>query len=482
MANCIPHLVRKRVTCKVLKHLTTKQIGAPLNSNRKYGSSLLAKNNESKEVFTLLTPYLDIEQRLADIEKLQRDLTARGLNWNTEDIKSMWEFYKSMKADHSRLQLRSKEISEELAPLFKSKELTAEQEINFKKLKMQIKFVKEDLKLLNNSLQELNASIVEKMYQIPNEVDGRTPIQMPVILKRVNSLNERSDSEKMDHVEIGRRLGLLEYRNPMQYYLCNDAAVFELGVLNYAGKILSEDNMIRVAGADFSRSLLINGSGLNHGDPADAFIINNHNDVEKNSANRMHLVGGASLISFLAMHAKQLIEVNHFPVAYFSTGRQYTPFRPGSTPIGLFTVCQTSAVVAFMLVKDGKSQEYHTQFERLLNNVCKLYDNVCDHYQVVVRPAAELRPWEAMRVSFELWSSFSKQYIEVGHISICGEYFSKKLLILYQTPNGRAFPSVISGTLLSVPRLLGCLLEQNPDKFVIPPKILQYMLIDHAPL
>ncbi|CAL7945376.1 unnamed protein product [Xylocopa violacea] len=482
MAICIPHLIQKCATCKVLKHLTMKQMGALLNSNRKYGSSLFVTKNEGKEVFTFLTPYLDIEQRLADIKKLQGDLTARGLNWNAEDIKNMWEFYKTVKTDEANLQLKSKEITDELMPLFKNKNFTTEEEVNFKKLKLQMKCVKDDLKLVKESLLELNASILEKMLQIPNEIDGRTPIGMPIVLKSVNSLNEHSDSEKMGHVEIGRRLGLLEYRNPMQYYLCNDAAFFELGVLNYAGKLFSKDNMIRVAGADFSRSLVIDGSGLNHEDPADAFIIDNHTDVEKNSVNRMHLVGGASLISFLAMHAKQVIDAKHFPVAYFSTGRQYTPFRPGSTSIGLFTVCQTSAAIAFILVKDAKSREYQTQFERLLNIVCKLYDDVCDHYQVVLRPAVELRPWEAMRVSFELWSSFSKQYIEVGHISVCGEYFSKRLLIAYQTPEGKAFPSIISGTVLSVPRLLGCLLEQNPDKFVIPPKILQHMPTDYVSL
>ncbi|KOC66282.1 Serine--tRNA ligase [Habropoda laboriosa] len=182
------------------------------------------------------------------------------------------------------------------------------------------------------------------------------------------------------------------------------------------------------------------------------------------------------------MHAKQLIDPKHFPVAYFSTGRQYTPFRPGCTPIGLFTVCQASAALAFILVKDSSSQEYHSQFEKLLNTVCTLYDNLCDHYQIVMRSASELRPWESMRVSFELWSAFSKQYVEIGHISVSGEYFSKRLLIAYQATNERAFPSVISGTVLSVPRLLGCLLEQNPDKFVIPPKVIEHMPTNYSSL
>lgn len=465
----------------------SKQIGLKgtsvlLNSNRKYSSALFVSANRRKEFFSFLTPYLDFDNKLTDIEKLQRDLTIRGLNVTAKEVKSMWEFYKSVLADKSRLESKNEEIANELVPLFKKEELTTEEQSKLAKLRLCSKAVKHDLKIVKETIYDLNESILGKLLQLPNDVDGRTPIQAPVILKRVNSLNERSDSEKMNHVEIGRRLGLLEYKNPMQYYLCNDAALFELGVLSYAGKILGSDNMLRVAGADFSRSLVVEGSGLNHDDPADAFIIDNHTDVDKDSPNRMHLVGGASLISFLAMHAKQLINPKYLPVAYFSTGRQYTPFRPGSTPIGLFTVCQASAALAFVLVKDANSKEYQAQFEKLLNTVCKLYDDICDHYQIVMRPASELRRWESMRVSFELWSSFSKQYIEVGHISVCGEYFSKRLLIAYKSESGRAFPSVISGTVLSVPRLLGCLLEQNPEKFNIPPKILEYTPMDYASL
>ncbi|OAD55989.1 Serine--tRNA ligase, mitochondrial, partial [Eufriesea mexicana] len=441
--------------------------------SRHCSSEVVLSNVKSKKYDSIIRRYVDFDERLADIEKLQRDLTARGLNLNANEIKNLWEFYKSVKSNKMQLQSQNDEMSKKLSPLFKKKELTVEEEAEFTKLKLQIKVIKQDLKTIKGALADLNESILRKLFQLPNEVDERTPVQSPIIIKRVNSLNERSDLEKKNHIEIGRRLGLLEYRNPMQYYLCNDAALFELGVLNYAGQIFSADNMIRVAGADFSRSLLIDGSGLNHEDPADAFIIDNYTDADKNS--RMHLVGGASLISFLAMHARQCINPCHLPIAYFSTGRQYTPFRPGFTPIGLFTVCQASAALAFILVKDAKSEEYHMQFEKLLNTVCKLYDNVCDHYQIVMRPASELRPWEAMRVSFELWSPFSKQYIEVGHISTYGEYFSKRLMIVYRSPNKSAFPSVISGTVLSVPRLLGCLLEQNPDKFIIPQKVIEYM-------
>nr|XP_034195961.1 serine--tRNA synthetase-like protein Slimp [Osmia lignaria] len=476
MAKYLSYFVNIYTIHNVAKHCALKHVRKISNCNRYYSSALLVPGDKRSETFVFLTPCLDFDNIVENTEKLQQELSGRGLNINADDVKKMWMFYKSVNADKIKLQARYEELIHKQKKFFGKTNLTAEEQIESIKLKEQTKVVKNDLKSVKSIISDLQETVLLKMLHLPNEVDRRTPLEAPVVLKHVNTLNEYSDSKlRKNHVEIGKELGLLEYKNPMQYYLCNEAALFELGVLSYAGKVFSANDMIRVAGADFSRSVVVEGSGLNHEDPSDAFIIDDHCDVNKGSSNRMHLVGGASLISFLAMHTKQLINPNHLPVSYFSTGRQYTPFRPGSASIGLFTVCQTSAAVAFVVVKDKNSEEYQTQFEKLFNTVSTLYGNICDHYQIVMRPASELRPWESMRVSFELWSSFSKQYIEVGHISACGDYFSKRLLIAYQTPTGRDFPSVISGTVLSVPRLLGCLLEQNPEKFIIPSKIREHM-------
>ena len=220
-------------------------------------------------------------------------------------------------------------------------------------------------------------------------------------------------------------------------------------------------------GSDFSRSVIVEGTGLDHEDFRESFILT---DVEpdKNPSSRIHLVGGASLISFLAMHTKQLINPKNFPLRYFTTGRQYTPFPDDLVPVGLFTVCQSSAAHGFAMVTESGSEEYKLEFEKLLQKVIQIYDNIGIHYRIVMRPAFELRPWESLRVSIELWSSFSQQYVEVGFVSACGDFLSKRLLIAYQTKDGRNFPAVISGTVLSVPRLLACLLEQNPKRLEIP--------------
>lgn len=431
------------------------------------------------EVFSFISPYLDFDDKFSNLDQFQKNLNSRGLKINARDVKEIWDLYKSVNEDKNSVQVRLDEVGQELKH-YTRENLTAEEQEKATALRHQFITLKKDFKAIRDVAWDMSESIVEKMLKLPNNLDERTPVHAPVVMKTVGRLSESLEVGGKNHIEIGRNLGLLEYKNPMQYYLCNDAALFELGALSYAGKIFSEENMIRVMGSDFSRSLVVEGTGLNHEDPMHAFVIDNHGEVEKKASNYMHLVGGASLMSFLAMHSKQMINPNYFPLRYFATGRQYTPFPASSVPTGLFTVCQASVAHIFTMVKSGNSLEYQEQFEKLLNIVSKLYDNVCDHYQVVIRSASELKPWESMRVSFELWSPYSKQYIEVGHISMCGSFFSKRLLIGYQIQGGRDYPLVISGTVMSVPRLLGCLLEQDSEKFVIPKKIAECTPIDHS--
>lgn len=441
------------------------------NFERDYSSALYISGNNAYKAFAYLSPYLDFDERFANVDKLQKNLASRGIDMDVVQLKEAWNFYIKMVTDKYALEDNHTNLAYRIKTLLESAERTAEQEQEVLKLRTQLRIIRQDIKTMKEAIWDLDEDIIERVLKLPNELDPRTPVGEPVILKSVGSVTEISEKNRKSHIDIGTSLDLLEYKSPLCYYLSNDAVLFELAVLAHAGRVLGDNNMVRMSGTDFSRSLLVEASGLDHEDPTAAFIIENHNEVERGSPNRMHLVGGASLISFLAFHTKQLINPKDFPLKYFATGRQYVPLPRDSHACGLFTACQASAAHAFVIVKDAKSEDYSMLFEQLVETVCRLYDDLCDHYRVVRRSASELQSCEEMRVSFEMWSPFINRYIEIGHVSTCGDYFSKRLLIAYQTPSGRDFPAVISGTVLSVPRLLACLLEQNPDKFVIPSKI-----------
>lgn len=450
------------------------------NFERNYSSALYISGNKAYKAFAFLSPYLDCDERFADMEKLRKELVLRGMNdVDVVQLKNAWDFYLKMIADRSALENNNSELAGRVRGLLESSECTAEQEQEVLKLRTQLNIIRQDLKTIKEAIWELDEDVMVRILKLPNELDPKTPVDESVVLKSVGSAPELlQEDRRRHHVDVGTSLDLLEYTNPMHYYLCNDAALFELAVLGHAGRIFGESDMVRIVGTDFSRSLVVEASGLNHEDPTAAFVLENHNEVERGSPNRMHLIGGASLVSFLILHTKQLINPNQFPLKYFTTGRQYTPVPRDAQACGLFTVCQASVAHAFVMVKDARSEEYETRFNELLENVCRLYDDLGVHYRVVMRSAYELQPCEGLRVSFEMWSPFANQYIEVGHLSAYGTYFSKRLLITYQTPRGREFPMIISGTVLSVPRLLACMLEQNPDEFVIPPKIAELVPSD----
>lgn len=461
-------------TCRTLMHDVRRKIFLPMSFEREYSSALYVSGNKAYKAFAFLSPYLDFDERIANVDKLQKNLALRHMDVDVIQLKETWDFYMKMVADKCALEDHNTELAGRIRTLIESAERTTKHEQEELKLRTQLKIIRQDLKTMKEAIWDLEENVIERVLKLPNELDSRTPVE-PMILKSVGSVPEISEKNRRSHIDIGTNLDLLEYKNPIYYYLCNDAALFELAVLAYAGRVLGENNMVKIIGTDFSRSLLVEGSGLNHEDPMAAFVIENHNEVERGSPNRMHLVGNASLISFLALHTKQLINPKNFPLKYFATGRQYTPLPRDSHTCGLFATCQASVAHAFVVLKGTNSEDYKTLFEELLETVCKLYDNLCDHYRVVMRSASELQSCEGMRVSFEMWSPFMNQYIEIGHVSTYGDYFSKRLLIAYQTSTGRDFPAVISGTVLSVPRLLACLLEQNPERFVIPSKIAEFI-------
>lgn len=468
-----------RHVCKNYKSNVHCRILHPTNFTRDYSSALYLSGKNAYKSFAYLSPYLDVDEKFANVDQLQKEMMLRGVDIDVTRLKNSWDFYRKMLADKSALEANNSELAGQMKVLLENTEHTAEQEREITKLRVQLDVIRQDTKVIKEAIWDLDEDVIVKILKLPNALDPRTPTDKPVVLRNVGSAPELSEKSRKSHIDVGTSLGLLEYKNPMNCYLMDDAALFELAVLAHAGRVLGEDeDTIRTIGTDFSRSFVVEGSGLNHDDPTAAFILENCSEVERGSPNRMHLVGGASLVSFLALHTKQLINPNNFPVKYFATGRQYTPLPRDSQACGLFTVCQASVAHTFAMVKDAKSEEYKILFDNLVATVCRLYDDLHCHYRVAMRPAPELQPWESLRVSFEMWSPFANQYIEIGHLSACGDYFSKRLLIAVQTPAGRDFPAAISGTVLSVPRLLACLLEQNPERFVIPPKIAELVPSD----
>ncbi|KAJ8687446.1 hypothetical protein QAD02_023240 [Eretmocerus hayati] len=446
-----------------------KTIPKPKVCQRTFTSALFVTGDQAHKTFAYLTPEIDFNDRINNLQKLQYDIDSRGLEINAEELSKKWHHYQYIISNKNSLQQKLTSLTNKVVELKKIDSPSSEEEQQIEALITQCKLVKQDLKTVKEAAWEIEKTVIPEILKVPNEVDEDTPSQSSTVIKSVGKIPEDHKCEWKSHLDIGKRLDLLDYRNPVHFFLCNEAAVFELGVLAMASKIMSEYSFYRVSGPDFCRSVVVEGSGMDHESSSETFILKNTDNVEQSYLiNRLHLVGGASLPALLAQQTKTVSRRKFFPVKMFTSGRQYTPFPKTSATYGLFTVCQASALQALAYIVDNNGESCSKEFENLVNITSRIYDNIGCHYRIVLKCAKELEISERKRVSFEMWSAYSKQYVEVGHVSACGDYFSKRLLIGCQSTEKMEFPSTITGTLLSVPRVLGCMLEENPEEFLLP--------------
>jgi seryl-tRNA synthetase len=428
---------------------------------RRYGSALYITGDEAKGIFSVLTPHIDIEDRFKEMSALKQSVELRGMQIDVDKLKHLWEVLKTVEADRHTIETRRVDIANRIKELRRGSVIATEE---VDKLKFQGKLLREDLKTTVKAAWELQKKVMTKVLSLPNNLHSDTPNEGTKIVCqfRHESIMRQTES----HVGIGRRLDVLDYVNPMCYYLKGDAALFELCVLDYFTEKLGKHGFTKFCNSDFGRSVVVEGCGLNHEDPSVTYILQDTGDIlHTKDVNRLHLVGGASLPSFCNFHAKQLIPATALPLRSVAMGRQYTPNSQNlekTNSSGLFAACQAASVQLFISTTNTVSNMMD-EFDRTMAALTDVYKELGYPFRVVYMPAQSLKLYESLRASFQMYSSYLQSYIEIGHVSVCGDYISKRLLIRYEVENKQEFTQIVSGTAVSVPRLLGCVLELHHE-------------------
>ncbi|KAK6637353.1 hypothetical protein RUM44_007769 [Polyplax serrata] len=416
-------------------------------------------------------PHIDLDKKFEEITKLKQNVERRKLQIDTVKLKSLWDFLKYLELTKLQLEKRKMEIVDHMKDLKKiGNDGEAKQEME--KLKVEGRIVREDLKTLLKAFWEVEEKVVLKGLSLPNELHKDTPDGQD---KVVYEFKERpTTSQKESHLDVGQILGLIDFRDSSLFYLKNEAAHFELACLSYFSEGFKADDFIPFCNPDFSRSLVVEGCRRDHTDPNSAFTVSFPN--EKIQANyRLHLVGGASMYPFCAFHTKHTISFSSLPLKYYTCGRQYSPTGPEQEDecSGLFGTWQRTGVEVFVLTADDYIEMMNV-FRRSLDIVIGLYEQLGYHFRVTYVSASSLQCWECLRASVQMYSCHEQKYIEVGKISISDKYICQRLLMSYQMSEKdekTRFMKMVSGTVVDVPKLLACILEQRNEsegKFTLP--------------
>lgn len=425
-----------------------------LHIKRSYSSALYITANKAHENFRVLTPYIDFEERMQQKSELETNITLRGLQIDVNKLESYWNFYKTIDNTKEQLEANRTYIGSRITELMKDPEKN-KQEID--KLKVHINLIKNDIKNVKDYLYGIEEHAMEQVLSLPNILHSKTPQE---IEKVIHTYLEKPDFKADSHANIAKQNNLVEFVDNV-CFLKNNAALFEIDTLNYFNNFLSSKNFVQFSNADFVRSLIIEGCGTNFQDTDKILTLEDKDDDKNHELNRLHLVGGASLYSFMAYFTKHILEKSQLPLTCYALGRKYQPANSDS--VTLFKLAQETCVQLFVAMPEDDDC-LNATIDTIIKHVTDLYEGLGYHFRLVFVPAKCLHVSETLHMSVQMYSPFLQDYVEVAYVSVNDEYLSKRLLFTYNDGKDKRFVKVLSGKLFSVQKFFGCVLEQSKSE------------------
>ncbi|KAK8752517.1 hypothetical protein OTU49_005969 [Cherax quadricarinatus] len=428
-----------------------------LPENTTLTAALYVPGNKATNVDGFLSPYLDFSQQFESLSDLEFNIRQRGLSINVRHIVSKWKEWKELEHQQQQLEEKREIIAKKIKTLKNksgSKEMVSE-------LKQCGKKIREQVKDLSAHIWDLEETAVIAALQLPNYLHHTTGLDN----KQIFNLSDKPSFtyQPKDHVQLGESAGELVFLNnsPTAYYLKNGLAILELACSEYFLSRFKVLGYMHQSNPDFVKAIVVEGCGVQYVDRHKFNkVVSQEADLDKNS---LHLVGGGSLAAFSACFAKQLLEKpEYLPQKLITVGRNYSPSN--SKFPGLLG-CRQSTVVDVFIVHECNPVQEMQLLDEILLTLIQSYIELGLHFKVIQYSAQHLDSHEAAAVGVHIFSVSTGKYHEVGRISLCSDYISKRLWTLCKS-SGRpaSFLSMIHVRTCHVARLLGLLMENQQQE------------------
>ena len=415
---------------------------------RPFSSALYITNDKAQFNFVALVPRINFEECRKHKSALIENIKVRKCDIDFYKVEEYWTFYESIADQKSTLEKTKSVIKEHLQCLSKTPQTSSDE---VEKLKLHLKIVKLDLLNIKDYLYEIEETAALYYLSLPNDLNSLTPLDGEKI---IHTFKDKPESITNSHMDIAKSKKWLQNLSHGLVYLKNEAALFELAVFDYSFDMLRKSSFVPTVNTSFTRSLIVEGCCTDYADPTKVFTIKD----DSTTINRLHIVGGATLYSFMTYFARFIVQPSYFPVRFFTYGKQYRPISTDTT--SLWNLRQDSVVELFLLTK-YEENEIQTELKNVIDLAVKMYEALECHFKAVYLPATALKLYESLAVSFQMYSPNLQTYVEVGRISLCGDFLSKRLMVMYSENKTTKYPCLISATLFDIPKILACVIENN---------------------
>lgn len=332
---------------------------------------------------------------------------------------------------------------------------------------------------------ELDAVLAEMdaiQRSVPNMSHPAAPVggeEASAEVRRGKTAPPKFDFRPLDHVELGERLGLLDFEGGAKvaghgfYFLKNDAVLLELALQRYALDLLMAEGFTPTITPDLARNEILQGTGyIPRGPETQIYSI---------ADSDLSLVATAE-ITLGGLLADTVLEADQLPIKVCGISHCYRTEAGahGRATRGLYRVHQFTKVEMFAFTAPEASDamlEYFCELE------CRLFDGLGIAYRVVDTATGDLGGPAYRKFDLEAWMPGRGEAGEFGEVtstSNCTDYQARRLGIRYRQrgEKGTSFVHTLNGTAIAISRAIIAILEnyQRADGSVAVPDALQSLM------
>jgi seryl-tRNA synthetase len=301
----------------------------------------------------------------------------------------------------------------------------------------ELKAVKDELRRLENELNDAEARRNELLQQVPNPPHESVPDGETEEDAREERRVGRPSEDGKEHLELGRfdmeraaRLSGSRFG-----YIVGDTARLALALYRWALDRLVAEGFTPVLPPVLVREEAMYGTGFF---PAERF------EIYEVADEGLYLTG-TSEVALAGLHMGEILQADDLPLHYtaFSANFRREAGAAGRDTRGMFRVHQFNKVEMFAYVLPEQSWD---ELERLLAIEERLAQELALPYRVLNIAAGELSAAAAKRYDLEAWFPSQRRYREITSASNTTDFQARRLGIRYRTNGNTEFVHTLNGT------------------------------------
>jgi seryl-tRNA synthetase len=295
-----------------------------------------------------------------------------------------------------------------------------------------------------------------------------------VEIRRSGEIPEFSFEPK-DHVELGERLGIIDFEAGARttgskfYFLRGDAVLLELGLIRYALDLLAGYGYEPTITPDLARDEALVGTGFIPRGPETQIYSVENDDLSLVATAEIPLAGQLT---------DEIVEEGRLPLRYAGLSHCFRTEAGshGRASRGLYRVHQFTKVEMFAFTTPEDSEAVH---EEMVEIEERIFQGLGLPYRVVDICTGDLGGAAYRKYDLEAWMPGRNDFGEVTSTSNTTDYQARRLRIRYRKDGGRPqLLHTLNGTALAMSRALIALLEvyqQEDGSVKIPEALVPYV-------